>query len=488
MLLFIGSCKKDRKEEISSLGISELKSWYSKQILDNRTSMFAGYVPDWESSYTSSKDGYTVTEIGFSSPNKVAEITGTTATGDADKDRAAAETQVKLVFFNRPGSQAVSAAYMLLHGDVKQGATNVHYMDFGQYSGTLKYFNINGSFQNGYVISSGKVAKTITRSALTANQVLNLKEGKPFVGNGPGDRVMLYDSNTNCDVSVTDYYYETCVYIPGHPEYGTYCSYQFAYSVPTITCYGSGGGGPGGDGGYTGGGTGGGGTGSPPTAPTPDTYNLCDRLAKVHAVASNESFAKKNTDARMSTAATGNEYGYEQNLTSVNGSTYKNIELRTDNSTNSFNSNFSWNATNGYTIGDVHTHPLNSAPSPADIFGMVKNLNNTTLQNSGAADITFYKQNVSITVLTPGGNYVVTVKDWTQLSAAYATYTNDITAYNTNYAALMSQPGGSIKAILGLLGNAINLYKSDSNNVMKPMVLGSDGNVAEFNCNPGSVE
>ena len=190
----------------------------------------------------------------------------------------------------------------------------------------------------------------------------------------------------------------------------------------------------------------------------------------------------------MSTAATGNEYGYEQNLTSVNGSTYKNIELRTDNSTNSFNSNFSWNATNGYTIGDVHTHPLGSAPSPADIFGMVKNLNNTALQNAGAADITFYKQNVSITVLTSGGNYVVTVKDWTQLSATYATYKNDITAYNENYALLMSQPGGSTQAILGLLGNAINLYKSDSNNVMKPMVLGSDGNVTEFNCNPGSVE
>ncbi|WP_412468562.1 hypothetical protein [Pedobacter sp. KLB.chiD] len=93
-----------------------------------------------------------------------------------------------------------------------------------------------------------------------------------------------------------------------------------------------------------------------------------------------------------------------------------------------------------------------------------------------------------MTILTPGGNYVITVEDRAQLTAAYTTYKNDITAYHANYALLMSQPGGNTKAIPGLLGNAINLYKSDSNNVMKPIVPGSDGNVAEFNCNPGSVE
>ena len=491
LLLFSGSCKKDQKEEPPSLSLSELKSWYAKQMQSNKASMFVGYVPNWESSFTSSVDGYTVTEVSFSNPNKIAMMTGTNAGGDAEKDRAADAAQVKLVFFNQPGSTTVSAAYMMLRGEGKQDIANVHYKDFGQYSGVLNYFNIDGSFQNGYTISSGKIAQTLTRSALTANQVLSLKEKKPFIGNGPGDRVMLYDANTNCDVTVYDYYYETCVYIVGYPELGTVCSYQFAYSVPVITCYGSGGGGSGGDGGYSGGGGSGGGSGGgdTPSTPTPDPYNLCDRLSKVNEIASNTSFATKNKDARMGKSATGYEYGYEQNLNSVNGTTYKDIPVRTDESTNSFNSYFNWNSTKGYTIGDVHTHALGSAPSPADIFGMVKNLNSTELQNAGTSDVDFYKRNVSITVLTAGGNYVVTVKDWSLLTAAYNTYLNDKTTYINNYAALMAQPGGSEKAILGLLGNAINLYKSNSDGTnIKPLVLGSDGEVANFNCNPGSVE
>jgi len=53
----------------------------------------------------------------------------------------------------------------------------------------------------------------------------------------------------------------------------------------------------------------------------------------------------------------------------------------------------------------------------------------------------------------------------------------------------MSQPGGSEKALMGLLGNAINVYKSNSDGTnTKPLVLGSNGEVSNFNCNPGSVE
>ncbi len=53
----------------------------------------------------------------------------------------------------------------------------------------------------------------------------------------------------------------------------------------------------------------------------------------------------------------------------------------------------------------------------------------------------------------------------------------------------MSQPGGSEKALLGLLGNAINVYKSNSDGTnTKPLVLGPNGEVSNFNCNPGSVE
>ncbi len=444
--------------------------------------MFAGYLPDWESSYTSFKDGYEITEITFSNPNRVAVLKEGSGSSDAEKDQAANAAQVKLLFFSQPGTSNISAAYMMLKGEGKQDVSNVHYKDFEKYSGTLNYFNIDGSFQNGYLISSGKIAQTLTRSVLTADQVLSLKEHKPVVGNGPGDRVMLYDSGTNCDVTVYDYYYETCVYIQDHPEYGTYCSYQYAYSVPVINCYGTGGGGSGGDGGYTGGG-GGSGSGGTSSTPTQDPYNPCDRKAKVSEIGSNVTLAGKNADSRMWTASTGYEYGYEQNLTQVNGTSYKSTEVRSDNLTNMFEMNFTWNSTAGYTIGDAHTHPTGSAPSPADVFGMAKNLNDPELQNAGASDIDFYKRNVSVTVLTAHGNYVVTVKDWALLNAAYATYIADKKAYNDRYAVLASQEGGSIKALLSLLGNAVNVYKTQSDGSdPKPLSVGSSGEVVNINC------
>lgn len=493
MLLFVISCKKDGRDELPGLTISELKKNYEKQIMGYKASMFAEYNPAWDKSYTTTKDGYNVTEVPFTNSNKVVPLLINEKLSDVEMSHAAASAQVKLILLNRAGTTDVTIAYMMLRSKESINTSNFHYKDFGQFSGKVDYFNIDGSYQNGYLFQSGKIDKIISKSVLTAQQVLNLKERKTPIGNGPRDKVMLYDSNSNCDVTVYDYYYETCVYIEGHPEYGTYCSYQFAYSVPVITCYGSGGGGGGsgggGDGGYSGGGGGSGGTPPVPAAPDPDPYNICDRTAKVNSSVSNANFAAKNKEVNNATLATGNEYGYEQRLASLSGTTYKDIPVRTDGTTGQFTSYFTWSSTSGYTIGDVHSHPLGYNPSPADVFGMAKNLNSTDLQAAGSSDIDFYKKNVSITVITANYIYVVTVKDWTALNAAYTTYKNDPSAYTLSYQTLSTQSGGQEKALLSLLGNAVNYYKvAKGTSTAVPYVIGSDGTVVPLNCPGAAIE
>ncbi|MCZ4245717.1 hypothetical protein [Pedobacter punctiformis] len=481
--VFVYSCKKDEKTEIKGLSILELKSWYQQQIKTRNvsTNMFANYVPNWETSQTSSVDGYNVTEVNFINPNKVVMLHGEKT--DADRDKVLDRTHVKLLLFNMPGSNTVEAAFMMLQENTQQNVNNVNYKNFGSFSGMLSYYNFAGKFENGYELNSGKITKSLTKSVLKPEQMLALKEKQNNIGAKPGDKLALYNINDDCTAETYDFYYESCTYIVGMPELGTNCSWIYSYSLTVVNCVpgseGPGGGPP--DGGYVG--IGGGGS----STPTSDPYNICDRKVKVNTIASTQQLADKNNYAKTATSATGNEYGYEQKVTAVNGTTYMDIAVRSDNSTNTFNMYFTWNATQGFTIGDVHSHPLGTPPSPQDVFGMVENFNKAELQNAGAADITFYKTNVSITVVTSNGNYVATVKDWGALQSAYNTYLSDKAAYISRYQDFASKSGGPTQALLSLLGNAINLYKSNNgSNNMKPLTVGSDGTVLIVPC-PGEV-
>ncbi|WP_029276299.1 hypothetical protein [Pedobacter borealis] len=198
----------------------------------------------------------------------------------------------------------------------------------------------------------------------------------------------------------------------------------------------------------------------------------CIQKLKIRDMMKDTVLINKNKEVIYSTLATGDEYGYEQKVQSF-GSTnsYMNIPVRTDGSTNKFTMKFTWNATTGYTIGDTHSHPTGSAPSPADIFGMIKNL--TTVESSDTG-IDFYKNNVSITVVSGSEKYIATVKDWTVLKTAYAQYTANMDAYNRDYAKLAAEGGGTENALLKKLGNAINLYKENSAGKYEPRERGAD--------------
>lgn len=214
----------------------------------------------------------------------------------------------------------------------------------------------------------------------------------------------------------------------------------------------------------------------------------CTKKAKIAATAANAKIAAENTEIKNKTSATGNEYGTEQNLQNPTAnSDYKTMPVETDTQAGSFGPHFTWNSTDGYTIGVSHGHPGGSAPSPDDVFWMMGNLLEQELISSGASGINFYKQNASVTVVTPDGTkYAVTVKDWGALGAAFSTFNANRTAYDDDFATIANAHGSTEYALLSKLGSAITLFKAGPNsNDFKPLQINTNNQVSTKDC-PGS--
>ena len=234
---------------------------------------------------------------------------------------------------------------------------------------------------------------------------------------------------------------------------------------------------------------------TPNTPPTPITPpDPCAAAAKSDLKTSNAILAAQN--ASIKTQSTTNEFGAEQNLTTFPVTAtpnYKNIAVRSSGSTSAFTPNFTWDATNGYTVGVSHGHPANGAPSPADLVYAYRNLSNPQLVAAGQAAIDYYKANFTISVVTQNEIYTINVKDWTALGTLYNAYQANPTAANTawvnegsSYAT--AHPGASYGDIttypgLKLYGSAVTITKKDNATVKSsPMKVDAAGNVVKTPC------
>ena len=133
----------------------------------------------------------------------------------------------------------------------------------------------------------------------------------------------------------------------------------------------------------------------------------CIQKNKVRERAQNPVISSRNADLLTKAGESPYEFGTEQNLISWPGSNYMDRPIRSNEQTNTYTSQFTWDATNGYTVGFSHDHPLGSAPSPGDVYTMVKSLENANLQAAGTAAIAYYKSNVSMTTVTTDGTLVL---------------------------------------------------------------------------------
>jgi len=175
-----------------------------------------------------------------------------------------------------------------------------------------------------------------------------------------------------------------------------------------------------------------------------------------------------------------------------------NVPPRTDNVTDKFEGNFTWNSTDGYTIGTAHGHNPPSAPSPADVILMMTDYNLVP-----GSDQQFYKDNVSETIISNSNTYVVNPGSWTSFETVYEKYLAN--AYydsngqlqnhlNDQYVIDAAQymhdhPGSTLEdatiyALLKLFGDAIDLFKAPFGSTnFQVLRFDANGNVTITSCN-----
>ena len=141
---------------------------------------------------------------------------------------------------------------------------------------------------------------------------------------------------------------------------------------------------------------------------------------------------------------------------------YKDKPIRTDNQIDGLSSKFTWNASEGYTIGFVHDHPADKAPSPNDIFDMVEyGMSNPDLERSWGGKA-FFLNNASVTVIASDLTYVVTINDWDALQALYNTFHSNEAAFNQSFEKKADAYNSGMKALIRTFGNSINLYVTET--------------------------
>lgn len=139
-----------------------------------------------------------------------------------------------------------------------------------------------------------------------------------------------------------------------------------------------------------------------------------------------------------------------------------------------------WNDSNGFTVGVTHTHPNNSPPSASDIYRASQWINQIP-----PSDTDLFATYFTMTVITKGNVYVMTIKDKDKfmnllnnkteqtLDQEYKNYAeqyqNVIVQNNAQWAQRESQE----YALLKVFGDAVTIYKSKNqeNLDFKPLVF-----------------
>ena len=219
----------------------------------------------------------------------------------------------------------------------------------------------------------------------------------------------------------------------------------------------------------------------------------CAQKVAVNQRATNATLAAQNS--QILSHGTTYEYGVNQNLTSLSGSTYKSATPASDQppSTHTWTPNYTWDSASGYTIGTAHNHPGDTPPSPQDVLTMLNIFGVHNFQIASSSDKQFYQENASITVLTPTETFVVTVNDWNDLNIINQAYNSDPTKFLRDYGESAVQyqtdnPNSSTTdcyeyALKKTFGSAINLYQAATGSTnFTPREISSSATMSNMQC------
>jgi hypothetical protein len=451
--------------------------------------------PMWVRARADKTDRYEFVEVPLTYTTKISAAVGLLGS-KADEKILKASFDRLIIYKDKNGridqriiTYTPTAAYLERHnGDISHNKINHLDKDF---DGFLRYKKWDGTYLYTLKIKKGKAVRKLVPGTIAGNSNKNLAPGNGKLMQGKtADNVLSYGGEDGGEGCI-DYYYQEysqmCYYLNPDDSIPISCDLpvliyeEYMYTI----CPG--------DEGYE----------DDQTDFCLDPANFetsvcsstttddCASAASATSRAANSRIdSAKNTIIQNISSV---EWGAEQNLDSwPGGSGYKNIAPRSGGS-GLFATDFSWNATEGYTIGVAHGHPNETGPSPADVFWAVGNLYNTEIASDTAA-LSFYKKNVTLTTNLPDGtSFIVKINDWAGMTSLYAPFFYDNNLYNATYiqkaqayiTATASEDYGlaAAYALMEIFGDKITIMKApQGSNTYKPLTK-SGFTLSTKNCN-----
>lgn len=247
----IYSCRKDtitRKTLDSER--DQIREWYNSKVNKSGSNQFSTLSPIWETISVKEQLDQLVYEMKMNNPNRI--FVGNEVTDKSEAAGIATRTSTRLlVFKDKKSGLITSGCYMSIINDGAANALNViHYKQAKDFTGRIYYFNMDGSFGNGWSYIEGLISERIAASTkenyFQSQRTLSDLNSK--LPKGQDKSAILQE--IDCFTAAIAEWGSTCVV--GHG-----CDYYITgYEYITI-CSNGNGGSSGGDGGY--GGDGGGG-------------------------------------------------------------------------------------------------------------------------------------------------------------------------------------------------------------------------------------
>lgn len=217
LTLFYISCKKDSSSGISSEGTkySELQSWYNSEKAKSSYGRIPGLKPDWGKFSIIEDNTALVYEIELDNPNKVfltSEKIDITKAEDYSK-----LSTFRLILSVDKKTNKIQGAYMnILATNNDEPLQNIHYKKVQKLTGKVQFFNINGTYLNGWVYKNGKIEKKIRPLVIggakteesTCVIIASPIYGTVCAGNGCSSSIIAFDYSMNCGDSFNPDYGE----------------------------------------------------------------------------------------------------------------------------------------------------------------------------------------------------------------------------------------------------------------------------------------
>ncbi|GEM_PF-2574508 len=187
-VILIGSCKKDLLmgdrpnsfEPIPSARLTAVKQWYSRNegLITSEFNWLNSLSPKWDSVRVQNNEKGSVYEAVLHNPDKIFATDGAVNLKDSRKEYAP-KSSIRLLIFRDELGQSYRSCFMEV---IATGESllpqQLSYMNYGNLSGLVSFYELDGRLANSWVYSNGKaVMSTSANSGLRSGRTASSKSG-----------------------------------------------------------------------------------------------------------------------------------------------------------------------------------------------------------------------------------------------------------------------------------------------------------------------